>query len=39
MICVSIGRGRHRHVLAEYQHLVDQGASLVEFGRTTSTAT
>ncbi len=30
MICVSIGRGRHRHVLAEYRHLVDQGASLVE---------
>lgn len=30
MICVSIGRGRHRHVLAEYRHLVDQGATLVE---------
>src|SRR5512136_2295875 len=30
MICVSIGRGRHRHVLAEYRHLVDQGARLVE---------
>ena len=30
MICVSIGRGRHRHVLAEYRHLVDQGALLVE---------
>ena len=30
MICVSIGRGRHRHVIAEYRHLVDQGARLVE---------
>jgi len=30
MICVSIGRGRHRHVLAEHRHLVKQGARLVE---------
>ena len=30
MICVSIGRGRHRHVVAEHRHLVDQGAKLVE---------
>ena len=30
MICVSIGRGRHRHVIAEHQHLVEQGAKLVE---------
>ena len=30
MICVSIGRGRHRHVLAEHRHLVEQGAKLVE---------
>jgi 3-dehydroquinate dehydratase / shikimate dehydrogenase len=30
MICVSIGRGRHRHVIAEHKHLVDQGAELVE---------
>ena len=30
MICVSIGRGRHRHVLAEHKHLVEQGAQLVE---------
>ena len=30
MICVSIGRGRHRHVIAEYRHLVEQGAQLVE---------
>ncbi|HEX4142145.1 MAG TPA: shikimate dehydrogenase [Pirellulales bacterium] len=31
MICVSIARGRHRHVLAEHKHLVQQGAKLVEF--------
>lgn len=30
MICVSIGRGRHRHMIAEHRHLVDQGAPLVE---------
>ncbi len=30
MICVSIGRGRHRHVMAEHRHLVEQGAELVE---------
>jgi 3-dehydroquinate dehydratase / shikimate dehydrogenase len=30
MICVSIARGRHRHVLAEHKHLVQQGAKLVE---------
>ncbi|HEY1600243.1 MAG TPA: shikimate dehydrogenase [Pirellulales bacterium] len=30
MICVSIGRGRHRHVIAEHKHLVDQGAEMVE---------
>ena len=30
MICVSIGRGRHRHMIAEHQHLVEQGAELVE---------
>jgi 3-dehydroquinate dehydratase / shikimate dehydrogenase len=30
MICVSIGRGRHRHVIAEHRHLVDQGAKMVE---------
>ncbi|MCL6505230.1 MAG: type I 3-dehydroquinate dehydratase, partial [Pirellulales bacterium] len=30
MICVSIGRGRHRHVVAEHKHLVEQGAQLVE---------
>lgn len=31
MICVSIARGRHRHVIAEHRHLVQQGAKLVEF--------
>jgi 3-dehydroquinate dehydratase / shikimate dehydrogenase len=30
MICVSIGRGRHRHMVAEHKHLVEQGARLVE---------
>jgi len=30
MICVSIGRGRHRHIIAEHRHLVEQGARLVE---------
>lgn len=30
MICVSIGRGRHKHMLAEYRHLVEQGAKLIE---------
>ena len=30
MICVSIGRGRHRHMMAEHRHLVQQGAQLVE---------
>ncbi len=30
MICVSIGRGRHRHMIAEQRHLVECGAKLVE---------
>jgi 3-dehydroquinate dehydratase / shikimate dehydrogenase len=30
MICVSIGRSRHKHMLAEHAHLVEQGAQLVE---------
>lgn len=30
MICVSIGRGRHRHVIAEHRHLAEQGMRLVE---------
>jgi 3-dehydroquinate dehydratase/shikimate dehydrogenase len=29
-ICVSIGRGRHRHLIAEYKHLAERGAQLVE---------
>jgi 3-dehydroquinate dehydratase/shikimate dehydrogenase len=30
MICVSIARGRHRHMIAEHRHLVEQGAKMVE---------
>lgn len=30
MICVSIGRGRHRMMLAEHKHVAEQGAQLVE---------
>ena len=30
MICVSIGRGRHRFVVATHRHLAEQGAELVE---------
>jgi len=30
VICVSIGRGRHKQVIAEHRHLVEQGARLVE---------
>jgi 3-dehydroquinate dehydratase/shikimate dehydrogenase len=30
MICVSIGRGRHRHIIAEHRHLAEQGVRLVE---------
>jgi hypothetical protein len=30
MICVSIGRGRHRHMIAEHKHLAEEGAKLVE---------
>jgi 3-dehydroquinate dehydratase/shikimate dehydrogenase len=30
MICVSIGRSRHKHMMAEHVHLVEQGAQLVE---------
>ncbi|WP_425617599.1 shikimate dehydrogenase [Anatilimnocola sp. NA78] len=30
MICVSIGRGRHRYLIAEHKHLAEQGAQLVE---------
>ncbi len=30
VICVSIGRGRHKHMIAEHQHLAENGAQLVE---------
>ena len=30
MICVSIGRGRHKQTKAEHRHLVESGADLVE---------
>ena len=30
MICVTIGRGRHRQMIAEYKHLAETGAKLVE---------
>ena len=30
-ICVSIGRGRHRMMIAERNHLSEKGANLVEF--------
>lgn len=30
VICVSIGRGRHKHMIAEHKHLAEQGAKLVE---------
>jgi 3-dehydroquinate dehydratase/shikimate dehydrogenase len=30
MICVTIGRGRHRHLIAEHKFLAEQGAQLVE---------
>ena len=30
MICVAIGRGRHRHMIAEHRHLAQAGAKLVE---------
>jgi len=30
MICATIARGRHRHMIAEHRHLADQGAELVE---------
>ncbi len=30
MICVSIGRTRHKMVVAEHKHLAEQGAELVE---------
>lgn len=30
MICVAIGRSRHKHIMAEHRHLAEQGAKLVE---------
>lgn len=30
MICVSVGRGRHRMLIAEHKHLAEQGVELVE---------
>lgn len=30
MICVSIGRGRHKHLMAEHRHLAEDGIRLVE---------
>lgn len=30
MICVSLGRGRHRFAIATHKHLAEQGAELVE---------
>ncbi|QEG24284.1 shikimate dehydrogenase [Mariniblastus fucicola] len=30
MICVSVGRGRHKMMMAEHKHLSEQGAELVE---------
>ena len=30
MICVTIGRGRHRQLIAEYKHLSETGCQLVE---------
>ena len=30
MICVTIGRGRHKMLIAEHQHLAENGARLVE---------
>lgn len=30
MLCVSVGRGRHKHMIAEYKHLAEQGVQLVE---------
>ncbi|MEY4179731.1 MAG: Shikimate dehydrogenase [Planctomycetota bacterium] len=30
MICVSIGRGRHREMIAEHKYLAEQGVGLIE---------
>ena len=30
LLCVTVGRGRHRHLIAEHKHLSEQGCKLVE---------
>lgn len=30
MICVAIGRSRHKHMMAEHRHMAEQGAKMVE---------
>jgi 3-dehydroquinate dehydratase/shikimate dehydrogenase len=30
LLCVTVGRGRHRHLIAEHKHLAEQGCKLVE---------
>ncbi len=30
MLCVAIGRSRHKHMVAEHRHLAEQGAKMVE---------
>ncbi len=30
MICVAIGRSRHKHIMAEHRHLAEEGAKMVE---------
>ena len=30
MICVAIGRSRHKHMMAEHRHMAEQGAQIVE---------
>ena len=30
MICIAIGRSRHKHMMAEHRHLAEQGAKMVE---------
>src|SRR5437868_6925993 len=30
ILCVTVGRGRHRHLIAEHKHLAEQGCRLVE---------
>ncbi|MEX2174902.1 MAG: shikimate dehydrogenase [Pirellulaceae bacterium] len=30
LLCVTVGRGRHRHLIAEHKHLAETGCKLVE---------